>query len=423
MVGSNLFFHRGPVRDPEYFFGRKREIAYLFDLLSRGQSVSISGQRRLGKTSLLFHAATPEVAAQYRLDPSSKRWVYIDGGMLDGLGEDSLYGAIERGLGGNSESMPYPQLAEQVRESAARGFRLIVILDEFEILAQNSQFQPRVFNRLRGLAAQFSVQFVIASKLPLARLSFANPAVVSSSFFNVFAPFRLSLFEKQEAVQVLVELSTRGGSKFDADTIDYLLDLVGPHPHFLQVAGYHAFEFQRKGALSPDSRSMVREKALTELEGHLEYYWRELSAEEQYALATLPLAAADGYSPFATGLSEAGLLYENDYLGLVLREFVSRQQVEGLRRHGAFVMDERRRLLTVEGRLVHLTPTEFSALRLLLQNRGRLLTPEDIEASLWPDEIAPDPERARGVMKKLRAALGEEGEAIVTNRGQGYSLV
>ncbi len=85
-------------------------------------------------------------------------------------------------------------------------------------------------------------------------------------------------------------------------------------------------------------------------------------------------------------------------------------------------MDERCRLLTVNGKPVHLTPTEFAALRLLLLNPGRLITPEDIEAALWPDEIAPDPERARGIMKKLRADLGEAGEAIVTQRGQGYSL-
>jgi DNA-binding response OmpR family regulator len=77
----------------------------------------------------------------------------------------------------------------------------------------------------------------------------------------------------------------------------------------------------------------------------------------------------------------------------------------------------------VDRKLVHLTPTEFAALRLLLQNPGRLVTPEEIEANLWPDEFAPDPERARGIMKKLRTALGEAGDALVTQRGQGYSLV
>ncbi len=423
MGGTNHFFHRGPVRDQAYFFGRKQETARLFDLLTRGQSVSISGQRRLGKTTLLMHALTPETGANHGLDPAKTRWVYLDGGMLDGLGEESVYGAIDRGLNARqSESALYTDLAEHVRELAAQNLRLIVVFDEFEIFAENAQLQPRLFNRLRGLSGQFPVQYVIASKESLARLSFANPAVVSSSFFNIFAPFRLGLFEEQEAVEMLTALSARGGSPFRTDTIAFLLELVGPHPHFLQVAGFHAIAVQRKGALTAEERLEVRARTLQELEGHLEYYWRDLSPEEQYTLAALPITAFDVHSPAIARLSDCGLLCDHEYLGSALAEFVARQSVEGILRHQRFLMDERRRLLTIDGQLVHLTPTEFAALRLLLQNPGRLVTPEEIEAALWPGEIAPDPERARGLVKKLRIALGEAGEALVTQRGQGYSL-
>ncbi len=222
---------------------------------------------------------------------------------------------------------------------------------------------------------------------------------------------------------MLASLSARGGAPFLEDTVDFLLRLVGPHPHFLQVAGYHAFGLLEQGALSADARSMAKERVQEELEGHLEYYWRDLSAEEQYTLATLPLRAIEGFSPVIAHLADSGLLFENNYLGSIVREFVSRQNVAGLLRHGPFVMDERCCLLAVYGKPVHLTPTEFAALRLLLNNPGRLITPEDIEANLWPDEIAPDPERARGIMKKLRIDLGAAGEAIVTQRGQGYTLV
>jgi hypothetical protein len=423
MSARNHFFHRGPIRDQAYFFGRQRETAQLFDLLSRGQSVSISGQRRLGKTTLLLHALAPEVGASHGLDPAQTRWVYLDGGMLDGLGEDAIYGAIDRGIQERQlENAPYTALAEHIRALAAQNLRLIVVFDEFEIFAENAQLQPRLFNRLRGLSGQFPVQYVIASKESLARLSYANAAIVSSSFFNIFAPFRVSLFGDQEAAEMLTVLSSRGGSPFKPDTIAFLLELVGPHPHFLQVAGYHAFELQRRGSLSAEDRSEVRVRTLQELEGHLEYYWRDLSAQEQYTLAALPVTAFDSRVPAMSHLSDCGLLCDQRYLGSALADFVSRQNVAGVLRHPRFVMDEQRHLLAVDGKPAHLTPTEFSALRLLLQNSGRILTPEEIEAALWPDEIAPDPERARGLMKKLRIALGDAGDAIVTQRGQGYSL-
>jgi len=71
---------------------------------------------------------------------------------------------------------------------------------------------------------------------------------------------------------------------------------------------------------------------------------------------------------------------------------------------------------------VHLTPTEFSLLKVFLEKPGRMLTPQEIETALWPDENILDPERARGVVKKLRNALGESGELLVNRRGQGYLL-
>jgi hypothetical protein len=50
-VLKNPFFHRGPVRDRRYFFGRTRETRQVLEMLCNGQCVSIVGPRRIGKTS------------------------------------------------------------------------------------------------------------------------------------------------------------------------------------------------------------------------------------------------------------------------------------------------------------------------------------------------------------------------------------
>jgi hypothetical protein len=76
------------MRAPAYFFGRAREAAYLAELLRAGQSVALYGQRRFGKTSLLFHLAHPEISVTYGLGPQTTRWAYLDGGALDGLDEE-----------------------------------------------------------------------------------------------------------------------------------------------------------------------------------------------------------------------------------------------------------------------------------------------------------------------------------------------
>jgi hypothetical protein len=411
----NPFFHRGPVRDPAYFFGRARETAYIVELLRAGQSVALSGQRRLGKTSLLFHLSNAEIARGHGLGPEATRWAYLDGAALDGLDEEWLYGAADRALGGEADAVPYARFVDRLRALKAENARLILLLDEFELIAANPRLGPAVFNHLRALAAQWPMQFVTASRDPLLHITFAHPDTLSSPFFNIFAPLTLPLFTEGEAAELLVTLSERAGAHFSPDVVSFILGLVGPHPLFLQVAGYRAFAV---GQSSNDVRAQVQ----ADLEQHLAYYWSNLTREAQYTLAALPLFDKESRPPAGAQLAAAGLVHNGHYLGTVLEDFVRRQQVEGLLQGGPFLLDTRRGLAAARDTVVHLTPTEFAALKLFLERPGQIITLADIEATLWPGEIAPDPERARGVIKKLRAALGGAGEAIVNRRGQGWLL-
>jgi hypothetical protein len=77
-VLKNPFFHRGPVRDRRYFFGRTRETRQVLEMLCNGQCVSIVGPRRVGKTSHLFHFCDPEMQKRHGL-PEKYILVYIDG--------------------------------------------------------------------------------------------------------------------------------------------------------------------------------------------------------------------------------------------------------------------------------------------------------------------------------------------------------
>lgn len=417
----NPFFHRGPVRDPAYFFGREAELRYLADLIKQGQSVSLSGQRRIGKTSLLFHLAHPQVHEALGLGAGFGRWVYLEGGSLDGLDEDWFYGAVDRALGGEVDAVPYSRFIERLRALAAEGLRLILLLDEFEVFAANPRFGPALFNRLRGLAAQYPLTFITAAKYPLLQLTFAHPETLSSPFFNIFAPLQLGLLTRPEAEGLLQTLAARSGRPFSAALCADLLALAGPHPLFLQVVAYRAF------ASLTDSGSVgiptLRAQAQADVDQHLRYYWASLSPEARYALAALPLLSQAANEPIVQALAEAALLFEGRYLGQLLESFVRRQKVEGLLQGGPFLLDLRRGLAAVQAESVHLTPTEFAALRLFLERPGEMLTPEAIEAALWPGETVTDPERARGVIKKLRAALGPAGDALVNRRGQGYLLV
>jgi hypothetical protein len=419
MPESNPFYHRGPVADPSFFFGRERELTYLFELLGKGQSVAVSGPRRIGKTSLLQHLKDTGAAAAHSFPAEQTEFLLLDGGALDGLGEEDFFSAVCRPLGWQNESVPYPRFLEFLRERFFDGRRnLVILLDEFELIAANPRFGPAMFNRLRALAAQYPLRFVTASKIPLWKLTQINPATLSSPFFNFFAPLALGPMEESEARRLLAVLSAKAGKPFCDRTVDRILVLAGSHPLFLQVAGFRAFESADLRGEIPDAEwEPIRKQLLSDLEPHLEYYWNELEPEERYSLAALPMAGGE-----ASSLVEAGLVRNGRYIGSILEQFVHRQKVAGLLLGGPFLIDLHRNQATVSGQPVHLTPTEFSLLKIFLESPGRVLTPQEIETALWPGERILDPERARGVVKKLRNALGEAGGLLVNRRGQGYLL-
>jgi two-component system, OmpR family, KDP operon response regulator KdpE len=74
----------------------------------------------------------------------------------------------------------------------------------------------------------------------------------------------------------------------------------------------------------------------------------------------------------------------------------------------------------VDGAEVHLTPIEFSLLRFLALNRGRLLTHRALLIEVWGPEYADDVQVLRVHIANLRRKLGARAAYIRTDPGVGY---
>ena len=73
---------------------------------------------------------------------------------------------------------------------------------------------------------------------------------------------------------------------------------------------------------------------------------------------------------------------------------------------------------------VHLTPIEFDLLRVLVRNRGRLMTHRKLLSEVWGPEYVDDIQPLRTHIARLRAKIEPAAEAtprlIVTDPGVGY---
>ncbi|MXY16864.1 MAG: response regulator transcription factor, partial [Acidobacteria bacterium] len=86
--------------------------------------------------------------------------------------------------------------------------------------------------------------------------------------------------------------------------------------------------------------------------------------------------------------------------------------------------DQRR--VTVVGRPVKLTATEYELLRVLSVNAGRALTYDSLLRQAWGRRRdASDPKLVRAVVKRLRRKLGDDAASpayIRNERGVGYRM-
>ena len=90
--------------------------------------------------------------------------------------------------------------------------------------------------------------------------------------------------------------------------------------------------------------------------------------------------------------------------------------------HHNIVMDDEKRSVTVHDALIELTFKEYELLKLLLINRGIVLTREKLMEKVWGTDFEGVSRTLDMHIKTLRQKLKEEGSNIKTIRNVGYIL-
>ena len=90
---------------------------------------------------------------------------------------------------------------------------------------------------------------------------------------------------------------------------------------------------------------------------------------------------------------------------------------------GDLSIDIPRHLVTVQGRAVELTATEFRLLSVLAQRRGRVQSREQLLRDVWNYETVIDTRTVDTHMRRLREKLGPAARYLNTVRGVGYRFI
>jgi two-component system KDP operon response regulator KdpE len=94
-------------------------------------------------------------------------------------------------------------------------------------------------------------------------------------------------------------------------------------------------------------------------------------------------------------------------------------------RAGGLVVDIGRRLVAVDSRAVHLTPTEYEVLKHLAAHAGKVVTHRQLMRAVWGIDHGADTGNTRYTVTQLRKKLGDNPTRprfILTEPGVGYRL-
>lgn len=95
-------------------------------------------------------------------------------------------------------------------------------------------------------------------------------------------------------------------------------------------------------------------------------------------------------------------------------------------RYDALWVDLPKRLVTLDGDQVRLTPTEYGLLEALVTNPGKLLTHQWLLRKVWGQGYGTETTYLRTYIRSLRKKLGDDAQApglIVTEPGVGYRWI
>jgi serine/threonine protein kinase len=295
----NPYFNRAMVKRAADFFGRKQEVERIFSRLSATPpgSVSVVGDRKTGKSSLLNFIYMPQNRQRHLEDPDHTIMVYVDlQQQQKGLALDSFVDTVlgianlelrdrmdvsdcSRDLAG------IEQLVERLHDG---GFRLVLLLDEFEAITANPNFSLEFFAFLRSLVNHYDVAYITSSALDLQQLCHTKE-IRDSPFFNIFSPLPLSVFRKEEALELIRVPSAKAGRNLEPYENE-ILQVAGLFPFFLQVACCHCVEYMGENPEGEPDFAEVRRRFYEEARLHYRFMWDSFDEHERSTI----LRVADG---------------------------------------------------------------------------------------------------------------------------------
>ena len=288
----NPYFHMTTIRSANMFFGRKNLLRRFYQAILNHQSVSLVGQRHIGKSSFLWCVGLPEIQELYPFD--LRRFIFVPLDLREYLYKNSndFFQNVTREI--ILQSRKIPHLALNIESQGEEAFSLILdqieeqdhypvlLLDAFDNVTLNRHFGPEFFAFLRSHATMGQVSYVTSTVASLYEL--CHRGIVDSPFFNIFYNYTLEALTLEEAQELMRMPAQKAGEPFTDEEEVWVIKMAGRHPFFIQRVCYALFDEKMQLVEGEVDLLHVRNQAFKDLKPHFQDTWDRLTKEQQALL-------------------------------------------------------------------------------------------------------------------------------------------
>jgi tetratricopeptide (TPR) repeat protein len=247
----NPYIAGAPVMDDNMFFGRRKLMSRILNVLHHN-SLMITGERRIGKTTFLYHlkkALETDEGTEYKFFP-----IFTD---LQGVPEQGFFHAVmsdivdslaltattvsalrfrtdDEAYDGRDFSHDLQRVIEDLKTRTPRRVKLALLIDEVDVL---NDYSERINQRLRSIFMKtFSEHLVaIMSGVGIKRVWTSE----GSPWYNFFDEIELTAFVREEA-EALIKEPVEGVFRFEPEAVEAILTHSQLKPYVIQKFCIHA---------------------------------------------------------------------------------------------------------------------------------------------------------------------------------------
>ena len=231
---QNPFEFSIPVTEPDRFYGHRSEIQRIITRIGadRPQSISIIGEKSMGKSSLLNVLSHPKAKARHLSKPDRCLFGLIHLGERDDWTPSEFLKTLTDTLRETHPDIPeaadYDSFRGLIQHVDSAGLSLVGFFDDFDVITQNPDFPLTFFSFLRSMANTYNVAYVTSSSQSLQRLCVSKD-VEESPFFNIFTNIVLKPLGEKEVNRWVIEGGNPSGLSLSSE-MEWIYAQVGGFP-------------------------------------------------------------------------------------------------------------------------------------------------------------------------------------------------